>query len=171
MIIRHQYSKTGSAFPVRMSRRHFQTCFLRCLLALSLTVGRHTRKKLPTSQHYERPVTSLVSQQHYPPDDRDKKSAKIVTKVLKKHHLQPCIRKTGEITDGACILQPCIRKTGEITDGACKIGVMCALREPSPAPKKAQPRQNQADCTVVLKIFTALLADNHPICANKHIFH
>jgi len=73
------------------------------------------------------------------PDDRDKKSAKIVTKVLKKHHLQPCIRKTGEITDGACILQPCIRKTGEITDGTCKIGVMCALREPSPAPKKAQP--------------------------------
>ena len=33
--------------------------------------------------------------------------------------LLPCIRKTSEITDGACILLPCIRKTGQITDGAC----------------------------------------------------
>ena len=50
-------------------------------------IAKHPRsrspQKLPTSQHNERPVTSPVSAQHSPPDDRDKKSAKIVTKVLK----------------------------------------------------------------------------------------
>jgi len=48
----------------------------------------------------------------------------------------PSIRKTGLITDGASILPPCIRKIGKITDGASKIDV----RPPDPArSRRASP--------------------------------
>jgi len=50
-------------------------------------------QKLPTSQHYERPVTSPVFPTTLPPPyNRDKKSAKIVTKVLRNGISAP---KTG----------------------------------------------------------------------------
>ena len=62
-----------------------------------------------------------------------KKKMIICYQCSKLFALPTCsVRKTGEITDGVCILLPCIRKTGETTD--CQNNPASAPSDPHKAP-------------------------------------